>query len=628
VRLICGFLNFDGRPAEERRLDAMVSAMIQPGLRPRIAKWVDGPIALAMLDFAAKTDERKPATGLPQGPSGLILAADIRLDAPYGHTDDSGLLDLLELGETNNLDRLSGDFAFAAWDPRRRTLLLARDGMGVRPLFLARRPGSVFVFASLPRGLHASGLISKKLEQSFIVNELLLRSNQPQHSLFSGVERLIPGDWLRVAQDGKSQQGQHWRLNPRSAGRAGISAEDAATELSALVSAAVSRRLPATGPVASHLSGGMDSCALAILATRALRPLGRNVQAYSLLPTPFNGHIFGGEGQFIAPVLRQEPDIMWFPMQAEDPLACVLPRMDEDQLFPSDPGHPEVRIMADASVRGAQTLFSGWGGDEGASYNHRGVLAEALLAGHWGYLTKELRVLATERQKSMARTAWSEIAPYLWSGRLHARVGRLAGREALPPFPKLAAGLLQPHIVSEYNLSVPALQPDARRIRFNLLTRPGLLRRIEQWSLLGARYGMSTAFPLLDRRVVEFALSLPSELFLREGWPRRVFRDAMSGVLPNELRWKRSKLDLIGVMPLYVASQRPLLLQRLAEWRDFRQISEFFDLDAIEARLRSLPPGADLARLLDVGVGKYADFSQAHTLLRTLQFIAFLEQHG
>ncbi|WP_195880892.1 asparagine synthase-related protein [Methylomonas fluvii] len=387
--------------------------MIQPGLRPRIAKCVDGPIALAMLDFAAKSDERKPATNLPQGPSGLSLAADIRLDAPDECTDDFSLLALLEQGGTNNIEQLAGDFAFAAWDPRHRTLLLARDGMGVRPLFLAQRPGSAFVFASLPRGLHASGLISKKLEQSFIVNELLLQSNQPQHSLFSGVERLIPGDWLRVAQDGKSEQGQHWRLNPATAGRLKINAKDAAAELSTLISAAVSRRLPATGPVASHLSGGMDSCALAILAARALRPLGRDLLAYSLLPTPFNEHAFGGAGQFIAPVLRQEPDMMWFPMQAEDPLACVLPKMDEDQLFPADPSHPEVRIMADASVRGAQTLFSGWGGDEGASYNHRGVLAEALLTWHWGYLTRELRAMAAQRQKSVARTAWSEIAPYL-----------------------------------------------------------------------------------------------------------------------------------------------------------------------------------------------------------------------
>ncbi|CAD6875526.1 asparagine synthase-related protein [Methylomonas fluvii] len=190
------------------------------------------------------------------------------------------------------------------------------------------------------------------------------------------------------------------------------------------------------------------------------------------------------------------------------------------------------------------------------------------------------------------------------------------------------ADLLRHEIVIERNLALPAFPPDTRRIRFNLLTRPGLLRRIEQWSLLSARYGMSTTFPLLDRRVVEFALSLPSELFLREGWSRRVFRDAMSGVLPNELCWKQSKVDLIGVMPLYVATQQSLLLERLVDWRGSPQICEFFDLDAVEVRLRSLPPPADLARLLDIGIGKYADFSQAHTLLRTMQFIAFLEQHG
>lgn len=616
MRLIGGFLHLDGRPAEAARLRAMAVAMTAPGLQPRIIRHVEGPLALLTLDFT-----QGPAGKVPPTPGDdLVLAADIRLDEPDPARDEAGLARLLMERGAEGLERLAGDFAFAAWNRRDRTLLCVRDGFGVRPFFFFHRPDDLFVFASLPRGLHATGLVARSVDPDHMVSELLIRFDGPERSLFKGVERLPPGGWLMLAPGGRVRSGVHWRPDPASAGSRRIGALDAAAELSRLTQQAVCRLLPAEGAVASHLSGGMDSSAITILAARALRPAGRQILAYSHRPGPFGPYQFGGDGLYIAPVLRQEPDIVWRPVQTGDPEAFVLPEMDPDQLFPLDSSHRESRVFADAAAHGACMLLSGWGGDEGASYRGGGVLAEALLRGHWRYLAVEMRATGAALA-ALSHLLLPEAVRY-FARRLLGRPPPSAGIAAL------AAGLMRAGAIAGHDLSPPAPPLDARRLRLSLLEGHGLTRRAEQWALLGAHHGMAVGFPMLDRRLVEFALSLPSSLFLGEGWSRRVFRDAMQGVLPEELRWKPTKVDLMVEDPIHVAVARPLLAERLATLRKQEAIASLFDLDAVAVRLNCLPPADILARTIDSGQGDWLAVEKAGSLMRAFRIMAFLEQHG
>jgi len=619
MRLIAGFLHLDGRPADLSRLHAMATAMTEPGLHPRIDVQVDGPVALLTLDFgtAPRGEASRPLD------HGLMLAADARLDEPDGISDDAGLATLLAERGAAGLGALAGDFALAAWNRRDRSLLCARDAFGIRPFFFAHRPDDLFVFASLPRGLHASGLLARSIDPDFLVSELLFQFDGPERSLFKGVERLAPGSWLTLTPGGPVRSGRHWSLDTASAGARNIGPVDAAAEMGRLVAGAVRCRLPATGPVAAHLSGGMDSSAIAILTARALRPAGRQLFAYSHAPAAFGEHGFGGDGSYLAPVLQQEPDIDWRPVRTADPAAFVLPIMDKDQLFATDPSHRDSQTFSDAHRRGASVLLSGWGGDEGASYGWRGVLAEALLTGHWRYLATELRALGSPG------AAWGALSPVLLPDGVRSFAQRALGRtQPLPGVAELATGLLRPEHLAHRCLAPRAMRGQARQIRLSLLRGHGLTRRAEHWTMLGARYGISVGFPMLDRRLVEFALSLPSALYVREGWSRRVFRDAMAGVLPDPVRWKRTKLDLIVEDPVHVAAQRPLLAERLAHWRQQDAITDVFDLDAVMARLASLPPADVLARTIDTGQGDWAAIDRAGSLTRAFRVMAWLDQHG
>lgn len=606
MRLICGFYHFDGRPAERTRLDAMVAAMIEPGLTPQIACLVEGPLAMAVLDFA-----RNEPFEMVRGASGLIVAGDCRFDEPEQlaqmlgvHNGDRLLPTLLERRGEEGLQDLLGDFAFAAWSPHDRTLLCARDPMGVRPLFVTKQYHPDFAFASLPRALHAGGFASRRLDETQFVCELLNTSPEPERTLFEDVARVAPGQWLQVSAQGVRKQ-TFWKLEPELAGSKRCTPQQAAEELRAVLERAVRCRLPAQGPVAAHLSGGLDSSALAVLAARMVRSSGRRLQAYSFLSSHPDAE---DERPYVESVLRQEPDIDWMPLTVEDWESFFLPRMDCDQLFPVDAYNPDIRVCADAGKRGAQMLLSGWGGDEGATFNGRGALSEALLHGHWRYLAGEFRALRRVRGQSPLGVVKGEILRYLLPAGFRQGVLRALGKNL--PLAFEVSSLLQGRFSGEVHRNF-SIGPHAARNRHRMLTSPHLPLRAEQWALMGARHGVAVGFPMLDRRVVELAVSLPSDVFQRDGWRRRVFRDAMASVLPDEIRLRHGKITPMEEMNAMFAAQRARMREALMELRTQPQVVRIFDLE----------------RALNVLESDFGD-AGALALKRVLQAAEFLRQHG
>jgi asparagine synthase (glutamine-hydrolysing) len=627
MRLICGCYHLDGRPASSEQLAVMAGEMTATGLTPQVRSWCDGPVGLAVLDFhQAAAHTRVP---LPESGRGRVLAADLRLDAPgdlaqaLGQRDaneDALLLAALDRWGSEALVHVLGDYAFAAWNARTRQLLCARDALGVRPLVYTHQPGRLFAFASLPRGLYGAGLIERRLDELALARQIV-QAWRPERTLFEGISRLPARHVLEVGPHTVTLR-RYWQLDAAAAGTRHTTPEEAAQELRRVIEQAVRCRMPAVGPVAADLSGGLDSSALSILAARRLRDEGRRLHGYSFLATPHNGVALEDETPFVEAVRAQEVDIAWTPVRHPPMSRWLEARMDLDRVVSLEADDPENTICREAAAQGASIALSGWGGDEGATFNGRGALAESLLHGRWRHLAHEIRALKGTRGLSAAQVWRGEVLSYLLPDGLMALARRIRGR----PKSRQWQDALAPSLLARLgDIEADALHigPDARLNRLALLSSAHVAERAEHWALMAARHGLAYTFPMLDRRVVEFALSLPSALFLRGGFKRRVFRDAMEGVLPELIRWRHPKLMPFPEVLIGIAESRHAIAKRLEVAAGHPRVRAIFNVERLLATAGSFPPADEM----HAGQSSSRTTIALAMMASLLPAIAYVEQH-
>ncbi len=619
----------DGIPVAATHLDAMIAALTAPGLSPRVTRRVDGPAALATLDFAAGASQC--VAELPQGPDGTWVAADIRLDRPaalaaeLGLPVDSGtealvLAAVARWGE-DLPERLDGDFALGAWNPIRRRLVCSRDIMGVRPLCYTHRPGHLFAFASLPRGLHGSGTVPARPDP-VVLGQLMLKIlvlGAPTG--FLDIAWVLAGHSLIVTPQAVRLH-RAWQPDPERVGRWTGNAADAAATLRHLTEEAVACRLPTQGPAATHLSGGLDSSSITVIAARHMRTCGQRLYAWSLCEQSIPGTGLNSEHEYIDAVLAQEGDIGWSPV--------YLPPLDSEGMNDLDLPMggpfdvPDSMMCAAVRAVGARVVLTGAGGDETASYNGSCLYADLLRNGRLSVLWPELRARAKRDHvpflRAVARHLVVPLLPeWLMELRTHARRQSHAyDRRAF-----LLSFLTSPlrEQVAEALATLP-MSPESNRPedRIRMLTDSYVVGRNNRWSLLGARHGIAFTHPLLDRRIIDFSLSLPLERFLDDGFSRQPFRNAMTGILPDLVRLRLTKFNVFPDMALQLAAAKPGLLARLAALEG-RAGMEMFDLAAVAAALGAIPvgPAAERAALAFNG-GNFRDFTflKAANALRAL----------
>ncbi len=172
------------------------------------------------------------------------------------NSDTEVIIHLYEDHGPGCLDYLNGQFAFAIWDKKTRELFLARDRMGIRPLFYAMDAGR-FYFASEIKALFASGGVKREIDPAGLDEIFTLWCNVPPRTAFKDVYELPPACYLTV-KNGVLSRTQYWDLvfpvEPRE-----ISFEDAMEELKGLLVDSTRLRLRADVPVGAYLSGGLDS---------------------------------------------------------------------------------------------------------------------------------------------------------------------------------------------------------------------------------------------------------------------------------------------------------------------------------------------------------------------------------
>ena len=180
-------------------------------------------------------------------------------------TDTEVVLSALAEWGCGALNRLNGMFAFALWDRNERSLLLARDRYGIKPLYLARA-GETLIFGSEVKAMLEHPALTAEMDPEALLEYMTFQNFLTERTLFKGVSLLSPGTWLKIDVDGAENRQQYWDFEFREPEEAGDH-QEYAEELDRLFQQAVSRQLVSDVPVGSYLSGGMDSGSITAIAS-------------------------------------------------------------------------------------------------------------------------------------------------------------------------------------------------------------------------------------------------------------------------------------------------------------------------------------------------------------------------
>ena len=379
-----------------------------------------------------------------------------------------------------------------------------------------------------------------------------------------------------------------YRPDPALVGRWRGTQQQAAQTLRQLVEKAVAARMPESGPVACHLTGGLDSSAITILAARAARRRSDRILALTMCAKSPMGPVEQDERPMIGAVLAQEPDISHRVVDDQLP----MPGRQEDPDWPGSViGGPDDEMMAAAAAFGADRILSGVGGDEGATYNGANLYAALLRTGNLVTLFRELSARAKSDGLPLSRTIRNRLVSPLLPACLRRRreVGLMDGKQGGVRY--LAQGIRDR--VAKRRM-VPVLRSNRPAERIRAIADHHISSRCTYYAFMAARHGLAASFPLLDRRIVDFILSLPLHMFLADGQSRQPFRRAMLGILPEPVRLARHKLGLFDDRFIRYAEHRADLLAMLDGLRAQAPpiVRKLLDLDTIRAGLERLPEPA------------------------------------
>ena len=486
------------------------------------------------------------------------ITFDGRLDDSDTQADENHAQKLLAcLHDATRLQQLNGEFAFAIYDSAEHKLLLARDHIGARPLYYARSKDT-FVFGTDIGALLAYPGVSHELDEAVVAAYLLDDDfTLTGQTFYRDVWKLPHAHYLNVTPQ-RFELHCYWRPEDTQPIHC-KTLTDYAELLRERVSQAVAWRVRTSYPVAAHISGGLDSSSVAVLAAR-------HVAA--------NNDIFAGMASWSPPY----DDIALLDAGDERPrIDAMAAAENADVLYTRMDGHKlraflqqdisrmgwvslsiEPQVLQQVQARGARVLLSGWGGDEAATTNAKGLLAELLLRGRWLALLRDLRDLTGWRRAALRAELRRELPSLLPT--------LIAGRDdsgALPPYiaPDFAQRTDQQRLerVTPYRAARFRRVRSVRQSQFIRIRRGHISVRMEAWAIAGAQHGVLYSYPLTDRRVLEAAFSIPTEYYLQQGIRRYIFRVAMQGILPDETRWHTSKYDAA----LEVSRRR----MRLQLWR-------------------------------------------------------------
>ena len=431
--------------------------------------------------------------------------------AGQGHTfrtqsDTEVIVHLYEQMGERCVEQLIGMFAFAIWDSVERTLFLARDRLGIKPLFYAELPGGRFLFASELKAILAHGGVARELDPEGLDQYLTFMYVPAPRTIVRGARKLPPGHTLTV-RDGHCVIRRYWELPRAEPIHKGRPFAVEASELRARLQEAVRCRMISDVPLGAYLSGGLDSSLIVALMSLASHA---PVNTFSV---GFEEHGFDERpyARLVAEQFGTNHRELVVRRQAADSLRKIIRALDEPV---ADSAAIPTYFMAELTKPCVTVVLTGEGADElFAGYSHYKILAWAdrlsAVSPCGRGAVRALEVLPLDRRRprrGVCRRLEDRPAAYLAlksvftqteKARLYSD-GLKASCRTIAPADEAVRRFLRPS-------GEPYLQ---QLLRMDLATwlPDDLLVKVDRMTMA---HGVEARVPYLDHRVVEAVMHMP-----------------------------------------------------------------------------------------------------------------------
>jgi asparagine synthase (glutamine-hydrolysing) len=550
---LAGCWNLGGAPHPAESCQRMLASQAIYGPHDE-RQWSDGAMAMGRCLYRLLPEDAHDRQPLLGGDGRLTLVADVRLDnrddlldALGGSPDQARtmcdaavLLACLERWGECALERLAGDFAFALWNAPERTLLLARDALGQRPLHFHRGRG-FFAFASMPKGLHALPEVPYASDEQAMAEFVTLIPAWGARSFFEGIESVEAGHVATVTPEGFSTR-RYWQ--PAGPYGRELHPADYVEGLRHHLDQATRARLRgANGTVASQLSAGFDSSAVTATAARLMAERGGKVCAFTSVPRDgYEGQAPKGcladEGQVAATTAGMYPNIEHVlirggrrsPLEGLDRYFLLFDR----PMLNLCNGVWVAAINDAVRERKLSVMLTGQMGNMTISYGGAEFLPELLRAGRLVRLAKTGVQLLARGSMNWRGVLVGAFGPFL-SSAMWQRLSELRNRK----YEVTDYTAIRPERLAELDLQRIARERNldfAYRPRGNgFESRLWVLRRVDLGCYnkgILAGWGIDQRDPTADRRLIDYCLSVPMDQYLHQGELRSLGRRALRDRLP------------------------------------------------------------------------------------------------
>ncbi len=551
---IYGIFQLDGAPADPALMPAMGRVIVHRGPDDE-GHHADGPCAIGMrrLSIIDLAGGHQP---LSNGDGTLWLVCNgeiynyrelrqelIALGHRFKTASDSEVIlhGYAQFGD-EFVHRLNGMFAFALWDARSRRLIVGRDRLGIKPIYLYRDTRR-FAFASEAKTLLALPGVSAEIDPGALHSYLNLGYVAAPQSMFRGISKLPPASMLLVTGGGIKER-RYWRI-PAAIDRS-LGEDQWVERIRARLEETVRMQMVSDVPIGAFLSGGIDSSTVVgFMAAHSDRP----IRTYAIGFKGTAADDFYNE----LPYARRVADLFHtehHEIVVRPDVVALLPRllwhMDEPL---SDTAFITTYLVSQFARRDVTVILSGVGGDE-------------LFGGYRRYLGNHYQAYF-DRLPGWARRAASALGERLPSDR-HSPLlnfSRLAKgflATAGMPFEERYRAYLQVFTLQEVQRLLrfaSAAHPDAITAAFGHAGGGDTLNRMlavdaetqlpDDLLMLTDKMSMATSLecrvPLLDHELVELAAGMPEEFKIRGGRLKHVLKEAVSGLLPRDILERKKR---------------------------------------------------------------------------------------